>query len=69
MSTFDPIIVKETFEQQRFERLKEVVSEYLDDEGGTTSKLLQDLQRAALENAQYFVGRVDEYTELQGFFS
>lgn len=64
----DPVIQK-TFEEQRFERLKEAVSEYLDDEGGTTSKLLRDLQRAALENSQYFVGRVDEYTELQDFFS
>jgi hypothetical protein len=68
MTMLDPAIQK-TFDQQRFERLKEVVAEYLDDEGGTTSKLLQDLQRAALENSQYFVGRVDEYTELQDFFS
>ena len=68
MTMLDPAIQK-TLDQQRYERLKDVVSEYLDDEGGTTSKLLQDLQRAALENAQYFVGRVDEYTELQGFFS
>ena len=64
----DPAIQK-TLDQQRYERLKDVVSEYLDDEGGTASKLLQDLQRAALENSQYFVGRVNEYTELQDFFS
>lgn len=64
----DPAIPK-SYEQHRYERLKETISEYLDDEGGTTSKLLQDLQRAALENSQYFVGRVDEYTELQDFFS
>ena len=64
----DPAIQK-TLDQQRFERLKEVVAEYLDDEGGTASKLLLDLQRAALENSQYFVGRANEYTELQDFFS
>ena len=64
----DPLTQK-TLDQQRYERLKETISEYLDDEGGTTSKLIQDLQRAALENSQYFVGRVDEYTELQDFFS
>ena len=64
----DPAIPK-SYEQHRYERLEETISEYLDDEGGTTSKLLQDLQRAALENSQYFVGRVDEYTELQDFFS
>ena len=68
MTMLDPAIQK-TLDQQRLERLKEVVAEYLDDEGGTTSKLLQDLQLAALENSQYFVGRVNEYTELQDFFS
>lgn len=55
--------------EQRYERLKEVIAEYLDDEGGTTTKLLDDLQRAALENSLYFVGRYDEYTHLQDFFS
>ena len=56
------------FDDARYERLREVISEYLDDDGGTTTKLLHDLQRAALENSQYFVGRVDEYIHLQGFF-
>ena len=55
--------------EQRYERLKEIISEYLDDSDGTTSKLLDDLQRVALENSQYFVGRVNEYTNLQDFFS
>ena len=68
MTMLDPVIQK-SLDQQRFERLKEVVAEYLDDEVCTTSKLLQDLQQAALENSQYFVGRVNEYTELQDFFS
>ena len=64
----DPTIQKQ-FDNQRYERLKEVIAEYLDDDGGTASKLLHDLQRAALENSQYFVGRVDEYTHLQDLFS
>ena len=64
----DPVTQKR-FDEQRYERLKEVIAEYLDDDGGTASKLLHDLQRAALENSQYFVGRVDEYTHLQDFFS
>ena len=64
----DPMTQKR-LDEQRYERLKEVVSEYLDDDGGTATKLLHDLQRAALENSQYFVGRVDEYTHLQDFFS
>ena len=55
--------------EQRYGRLKEVIAEYLDDSDGTASKLLNDIQRAALENSQYFVGRVDEYTHLQDFFS
>lgn len=63
----DPVTQK-SFDDQRYERLKEVVSEYLDDDGGSAAKLLQDLQRAALENSQYFVGRVDEYTHVQEFF-
>lgn len=61
--------IQKTFDQCRYERLKEIISEYLDDEGGTTTKLLQDIERAALENSQYFVGRVDEYTQLRDFFS
>ena len=55
-------------DEQRYERLRESISEYLDDEGGTATKLLHDLERAALENSQYYVGRADEYTHLQGFF-
>ena len=64
----DPMTQK-SFDDQRYERLKEVVSEYLDDDGGTTAKLLHDLERATLENSQYFVSRVDEYTYLKDFFS
>ena len=64
----DPMTQKR-LDEQRYERLKEVISEYLDDDGGTATKLLHDLQRAALENSQYYVGRVDEYTHLQDFFS
>jgi len=64
----DPITQK-SFENQRYERLKEVISEYLDDDGGTAAKLLHDIERAALENSQYFVSRVDEYTHIREFFS
>ena len=64
----DPM-TKKSFDDQRYERLKEVISEYLDDDGGTAGKLLHDLARAALENSQYFVSRVDEYTHLRDFFS
>ena len=65
---FDPLTQKD-LQDQRYDRLKEVISEYLDDDGGSAAKLLQDIERAALENSQYFVGRVDEYTHLRDFFS
>lgn len=64
----DPMTQKR-LDEQRYERLKEVIAEYLDDDGGSAAKLLQDIERAALENSQYFVGRVDEYTTLRDFFS
>lgn len=64
----DPLTQK-NLDEQRYDRLKEVISEYLDDDGGSAAKLLQDIERAALENSQYFVGRVDEYTHLRDFFS
>lgn len=57
-----------TFDQHRYERLKEAVSEYLDDDDGTSQRFLDDLQRALLENVQYFQGRVDQYTHIQEFF-
>ena len=65
---FDPLTQK-NLDDQRYDRLREVISEYLDDDGGSTAKLLRDIERAALENSQYFVGRVDEYTNLRDFFS
>lgn len=64
----DPAVQKK-LDELRFERLKEVLGEYLDDENGTATRFLNDLERAALENSQYFVGRVDEYTTVRGFFS
>ena len=54
--------------EQRYQWLREVISEYLDAEGQSSSELLDDLQRALLENIQYFQGRVDAYTHIQDFF-
>lgn len=59
---------EKTVDEQRYERLKETISEYLDDEGQSSTKFLDDLQRALLENSQYFKGRVDAYTHVQEFF-
>ena len=59
---------QKTFDQQRYERLKDTISEYLDDDGQTSQKFLDDLERALLEMSQYFKGRVDQYTHVQEFF-
>ena len=64
----DPV-TQQKFDEQRYVRLKECVTEYLDEDGGTATKFLNDLQRALLENSQYFVNRVDEYTTVRDFFS
>ena len=55
-------------EEQRYERLKDTISEYLDDDGQTSQKFLDDLERALLEMSQYFKGRVDQYAHIQEFF-
>lgn len=57
-----------SYEARRYEILKEVVSDYLDDSDGTSQRLLDDLQRALLENVQYFKRRVDHYTHIMEFF-
>lgn len=56
------------YDKQRYEFLKETLSSYLDDEDQTSQRFLDDLQRALLENVQYFQGRVDAYTHVQDFF-
>ena len=56
------------YDEQRYERLKEIVSEYLDDDGNSSTKFLDDIQKALLENIQYFQGRVDAYSHIQDFF-
>lgn len=63
--SFEP---SKTFKEQRLDRLKDSISEYLDDETGTSQEFLDDLQRALLEMSQYFQGRVDAYNHIQEFF-
>ena len=57
-----------TFKEQRLERLKDTISEYLDDDGGSSQEFLDDLEKALLEMSQYFEGRLDAYTHIQEFF-
>lgn len=56
------------FKEQRLERLKDTISEYLDDEDSTSQEFLNDLEKALLEMSQYFKGRLDAYTQIQEFF-
>ena len=62
---FEP---SKTFKEQRLDRLKDSISEYLDDDGGTPQEFLDDLQRALLELREYFQSRADAYTHIQDFF-
>ena len=62
---FEP---SKTFKEQRLDRLKDSISEYLDDDRGTPQEFLDDLQRALLETKQYFQGRLDAYNHIQEFF-
>ena len=59
---------RKTLKEQRFERLKDTISEYLDDEGQSSQEFLDDMERALLEMAQYFRGRADAYAHIQRFF-
>ena len=58
---------KEAFDERRFKRLKETISEYLDDEGQSYTKFLEDLERALLENSQYFSSRASVYNRIQEY--
>lgn len=59
---------QEMFKKQRYERLRDTLCEYLDDKGGSSTEFLDDLERALLENVQFYKGRVDAYTHVQEFF-
>lgn len=59
---------RNTLKEQRLERLKDSISEYLDDEGSSSQEFLDDLKKALLDMSQYFKGRLDAYTHIQEFF-
>lgn len=50
-----------TYEQQRYERLLDSVSEYLDDSDGEPEVFLADVIRALAEGRKYFSERVAAY--------
>ena len=57
-----------TLKEQRLDRLKDSISEYLDDEGSSSQEFLDDLKKALLDMSQYFKERLDAYTHIQEFF-
>lgn len=58
----------EEFAEERFQRLKETVSEYLDDEGQDPEVLINDIRRALTESSEYFRNRSKAYDHIQEFF-
>ena len=56
------------YDQRRYERLKEIVAEYLDDEGDCPSRFIEHLHMALVENSRYFKGRVDAYARVKELF-
>ena len=51
----------------RYEWLKELIGEYLDDEGQSPEDLLSDLRKALDENSAYFEGRAKAYQRIKEF--
>jgi hypothetical protein len=56
------------YSKERYEWLKEVIGEYLDDEGQSPENLLNDLRKALDENSAYFDGRAKAYQHIKEFF-
>lgn len=56
------------YSKERYEWLKEVIGEYLDDEGQPPENLLNDLRKALDENSAYFDGRAKAYQHIKEFF-
>ena len=56
------------YDQRRYERLKEIIAEYLDDEGDCPGRFLRDLRQALKHNSDYFYNRADAYATVLGAF-
>ena len=56
--------INQTFKEQRLDRLKDSISEYLDDSDGSADELLADLIKALIEGRKYFQERSDDYTKV-----
>ena len=64
--------INQTFKEQRLEarfgRLKDSISEYLDDSDGSADEFLTDLIKALIEGRKYFQERSDDYTKVIDIF-
>ncbi len=56
---------QENLDEERYERLKETVDEYLSDEGSDPQVLIQDVKRACSELKEYFSGRLEAYNTVE----
>ena len=52
-------------DEQRYERLKETISEYLGDEGENPSDLIRDVRRACKELKKYHAERLEAYETVE----
>ena len=59
---------KDALNQQRYERLKETVSEYLGDEGENPNDFIRDVKRACSELKEYHAERLSAYNVVEGSF-
>ena len=59
---------KNELDEQRYQGLKELVSEYLSDEGEDPQNLIRDVKRACSELKEYHAERLDAYNTVEASF-
>ena len=55
--------IRDLYEQQRYERLDEVIFDYLQDDRTSVEDLLADLRIILIENRAYFRKHVDRHNK------
>jgi sugar lactone lactonase YvrE len=53
-----------TYKEQRLDRLKDSISEYLDDSDGSADEFINDLKIALIEGRMYFQERHEDYNKV-----
>ena len=62
-------IRKAELDEKRYEYLKEVISEYLGDEGEDPTDLTRDIKRACQELKEYHAERLADYNTVEDSFN